>query len=35
VAGRSKRITHVLQEQAAGIIAEQMERGTAGAGQKA
>jgi biopolymer transport protein ExbB len=30
VAGRSKRITHVLQEQAAGIIAEQMEGASSG-----
>ena len=33
VAGRSKRITHVLQEQSAGIIAEQMERSVAKSGQ--
>jgi biopolymer transport protein ExbB len=33
VAGRSKRITHVLQEQSAGIIAEQMERTQARSGQ--
>jgi biopolymer transport protein ExbB len=33
VAGRSKRITHVLQEQSAGIIAEQMEQSTAKSGQ--
>jgi len=33
VAGRSKRITHVLQEQSAGIIAEQMERTQANTGQ--
>ena len=33
VAGRSKRITHVLQEQSAGIIAEQMEQTSAQTGQ--
>ncbi|GAG63282.1 unnamed protein product, partial [marine sediment metagenome] len=33
VAGRSKRITHVLQEQSAGIIAEQMEHFSAKTGQ--